>query len=68
MSCCRSAVVTGPIWLRGGQMRARSTTVGCPFSSSSETSASPTASEVSTASVSSFEFARKVSAATFTAF
>ena len=51
----------------GGRMRMRSTGVGAPFSSSTDTSASPVPSWVMAVSVSTSGFWRKVSATTFTA-
>ena len=54
-----------PMRLAGGRIYARSTTVGRPFSSSIETSASPTPSSAMTFSVSSFALARIVAATAF---
>src|SRR5262252_7864365 len=68
MSFARSSSVIGPSWLPGGTMKARSTMQGLPFSSSSDTSASPTPSSVITFSAFSFGLGRSVSAAVFTAF
>ena len=52
----------------GGRIHARSTTVGAPFSSRNDTSASPTASSVMAFSVSIFGLVRRVCAAVATAF
>ncbi len=54
--------------LAGGAMKARSTMLGRPFSSSRETSASPTPSSVMTPAASKAGLARRVLAAIRTAF
>jgi hypothetical protein len=52
----------------GAMTKARSTTVGRPFSSRKDTRASPTPSSVMTVAASNFGLARRVSAAALTAF
>ena len=64
----RSWSVMGPIRDAGGQISVRSTIPGEPSGFRSETKASPTHMLVITSSVSNLGLARKVWAATFTAF
>jgi hypothetical protein len=64
----RSASGIGPICDAGGAIHARSVIVGLPCSSSSDTSASPTASSVIAVAVSTIGLGRSVSAAIRTAF
>ncbi len=59
--------VTGPSWLDGGRMKVRSTMVGTPLGSSTETSASPLPNSVIAFSVLNFGLARNVVAAALTA-
>ena len=60
--------VMAPIWLSGNRTLARSTTLGAPFSSRNDTRASPVSSSRMASSVLNSGLARKVSAATLTAF
>jgi hypothetical protein len=60
--------VIGPMREAGGTIHARSVTVGLPFASSVDTSASPTASSVMARPISRVGFGRRVSAAVFTGF
>ncbi len=64
----RSSGVIGPTREDGGRIMVRLTTEGTPPSSSTDTKASPMPSWVMTSAVEKAGLARKVSAATFTAF
>ena len=67
-SCFFSSSEMAPIKLWGGRIRHRCTTLGMPFSSSTDTRASPVPSSISACLVSKAGFARKDWAAAFTAF
>ena len=60
--------VMAPIWLSVNNIFARSTMLGAPFASRNETRASPVSRFKMASSVLNSGFARKVSAAVFTAF
>ena len=68
ITCWRSCGVIGPSRDAGGRISVRWTIAGMPFSSSVETSASPTLSCVMALAQSKSGFGRKVSAAVRTAF
>ena len=68
MRVARTSGVMAPIWLSGKRILARCTMPGAPFSSRKETSASPVSRFMIASSVEKEGLARKVSAATLTAF